>query len=167
MENGRIPSGTGILIDSCQLMSFMSSYIIHVKSCHSCQIMSLISNHVIHVKSSHSCQIMSFMSWVPGLFQKFSKVGRDPRGVKHGLLSLRRQHSLSGQRQKAKSFPDLSCAVSLFLSLSLSVSLSFSLSVSVSLRKSCCQPDFKNTLKKRFVADVLGQKQEASHTCPI
>jgi hypothetical protein len=50
---------------SCQIMSFMSNLVIHVKSCHSCQIMSFMSNqviYVIHVNSCHSCQIMSFMS---------------------------------------------------------------------------------------------------------
>jgi hypothetical protein len=54
--------------------------------------MSFMSNNVIHVKSWHSCQIMSFMSWVIGLFRKFTKVGRKGwGGVKYVFLGLRRQ----------------------------------------------------------------------------
>jgi hypothetical protein len=47
---------------SCQIISFMSNHVIHVKSCHSCQIMSFMPNNFIPVKSCYSCQIMSFMS---------------------------------------------------------------------------------------------------------
>jgi hypothetical protein len=56
------------LCHSCQIMSFMSNHVIHVKSRHSSQIMLFMLNHVIHViscnlvKSCHACQIMSFMS---------------------------------------------------------------------------------------------------------
>jgi hypothetical protein len=105
---------------SCQIMSFMSNYIIYViyvKSCQSCQIMSFMSNHVIHVKSCHSCQIMSFMSnhgihvkscqpFVILAFsgQTFTKVGREGR-VKYVFLGLRRQLRCLAEGKKNNVFP--------------------------------------------------------------
>jgi hypothetical protein len=43
-------------------MSFMSNFVIHVKSCHLCPIVYFMANHVIYVKPCHTRQIMSFMS---------------------------------------------------------------------------------------------------------